>query len=36
MQRSAVTVLLFQVELLHTLVYQTLEHIGDENRKYGA
>lgn len=30
------SVLFFQVELLHSLVYQTLEYINDKNRKYVA
>lgn len=29
-------VFLFQVELLHSLVYQTLDYISDKNRKYAA
>lgn len=30
------TVLLFQVELLHGLVYQTLEYISEKNRRFTA
>lgn len=30
------SVFLFQVELLHRLVYQTLEYISEKNRKYAG